>query len=58
MLEEEAEVAEVLGTSAKEIVLVMAQQEVMAEVEGVVVFLVEVSLAVEDLVAAALVALD
>ena len=58
VLEEEAEAAEVLGILAKEIVLVMAQQEVMAEVEGVAVFLVGVSLAVEVLVAAALVALD
>ena len=58
VLEEEAEVAEVLGILAKEIRLVMAQQEVMAEVEGVAVLLVGVSLAVEVLVAAALVALD
>ena len=58
VLEEEAEVAEALGILAKEIRLVMAQQEVMAEVEGVAVFLVWVSLAVEVLVEAALVALD
>ena len=58
VLEEEAEVAEVLDILAKEIGVVMAQQEVMAEVEGVAVFLVGVSLAVEVLVAAALVALD
>ena len=58
VLEEEAEVAEVLDILVKEIGVVMAQQEVMAEVEGVAVFLVGVSLVVELLVAAALVALD
>ena len=35
VLEEEAEAAEVLGTLAEEIMVVMVQQEVMVEVEGV-----------------------
>ena len=57
VLEEEVEAAEMLGTLAKEIMVVMVQQEVMAEVEGVVAQKVLWALAVLTAMAA-LVALD
>ena len=57
VLEEAAAAAEVLGTLAEEIMVVMVQQEVMAEEEGVEVLLVFLA-KLEVLVAAALAALD
>ena len=58
VLEEEVEVAEMLGILAKEIVVVMVQQEVMAEVEGVAGLLVQLLAPVEVVVAVALAVLD
>ena len=58
VLEEEAEVAEMLGILANQIVVVMAQQEVMAEVEGVAVQREAAFKEAEVMVAVALVVLD
>ena len=58
VLEEEAEVAEALGILAKEIMVVMVQQEVMAEVEDVAGQWEAAFKEVEVMVAAVAVALD